>query len=133
MIKSVVVLGAGSAGQMAALTLRRTMPHLEVRVLRSPEIGVIGVGEGTTPYIRSYLFDFLRLDPDRFYAEPQPIWKLGGHFKWGPRGQFEYPFGSHFDRRDRGLLKDNGFFAEENCDDASIESALMSRQRVALP
>ena len=45
----ILVLGAGSAGLMAAVTLKRKLPGLAVTVVRSPEIGVIGVGEGTTP------------------------------------------------------------------------------------
>ena len=34
-IGSILVLGGGSAGLMAALTLKRKLPHLQVRVLRS--------------------------------------------------------------------------------------------------
>lgn len=48
MIQRILVLGAGSAGLMAAVTLKRKLPQLEVTVVRSPEIGVIGVGEGST-------------------------------------------------------------------------------------
>ena len=48
-IQRVLVLGAGSAGLLAAMTLRRKLPQLNVQVVRSPDIGVIGVGEGTTP------------------------------------------------------------------------------------
>ncbi|RYD63628.1 MAG: hypothetical protein EOP83_11720, partial [Verrucomicrobiaceae bacterium] len=46
-IRSVLVLGGGSAGLIAALTLKRLTPALEVTLVRSSEIGVIGVGEGT--------------------------------------------------------------------------------------
>ena len=45
-IKTVAILGGGSAGFMAALTLKRKLPDLQVTVIRSPDIGVIGVGEG---------------------------------------------------------------------------------------
>lgn len=48
LIQPIVVLGGGSAGFMVALTLKRKLRHLNVRVIRSPDIGVIGVGEGTT-------------------------------------------------------------------------------------
>jgi thioredoxin reductase len=44
-IKRIVILGAGSAGLLAALTLRRRT-RLDVEIIRSTDIGVIGVGEG---------------------------------------------------------------------------------------
>ena len=99
MIREVVVLGAGSAGLLAALTLRRRLPHLAVRVIRSPEIGVIGVGEGTTPGFPQFLFDFLGLKRSQFFSQVAPIWKLGGRFLWGPREGFNYPFETTFERR----------------------------------
>jgi tryptophan halogenase len=58
-------------------------PHLEVRVVRSPDIGVIGVGEGTTQLFPKYFFDQLRLKPAQFYAELKPTWKLGIRFHLG--------------------------------------------------
>ena len=55
-IQSVAVLGGGSAGLMVALTLKRKLPHLQIRVIRSPDIGVIGVGEGTTAAFPRHFF-----------------------------------------------------------------------------
>lgn len=43
MIQNILVLGAGSAGLIAAITLKRKIPTLSIRVARSPELGVIGV------------------------------------------------------------------------------------------
>ena len=39
MIADVLVLGGGSAGLLAALSLRSRLPDLRVRVVHSPEIG----------------------------------------------------------------------------------------------
>ena len=50
MIQSIVVLGGGSAGLITALTLKRRLPEVAVRVVRSKEIGIIGEGEGTTAF-----------------------------------------------------------------------------------
>ena len=44
MIQSILVLGSGSAGLIAALTIKRKIPQVSVRIVRSPEIGIIGVG-----------------------------------------------------------------------------------------
>ena len=46
--KSIVVVGGGSAGFLAAITLKARMPVLDVTVVHSSDIPIIGVGEGTT-------------------------------------------------------------------------------------
>ena len=56
MIKNVIVLGGGSAGFIAAITLKRKLPSLHVRVVRSQDIAVIGVGEGTTQLFPKFFF-----------------------------------------------------------------------------
>jgi tryptophan 7-halogenase len=130
-IQKIVVLGAGSAGLMAALAIRRVMPFVDVRVVRSPDIGVIGVGEGSTPNLRSFLFDFLRLDPDRFYAEAQPTWKLGIKFIWGPRKFFNFTFSPQVAGRMKGFPRPMGYYCEDSFDPLSVDSALMLADRTA--
>jgi len=98
MIKNVLVLGAGSAGLLASIAVKRKLPQLAVRVVRSPDIGVIGVGEGTTPNFPAHLFDFLGISRRRFYELAQPTWKLGIRFIWGPRGRFDYGFAHQLDQ-----------------------------------
>ena len=78
---------------MAAITLKRHAPVLDVTVVRSKEIGVIGVGEGSTVGFPRYLHTYLAIDPAEFYRVAQPSWKLGLRFiRWGPREQFHYSF-----------------------------------------
>lgn len=124
MIKKVVVLGSGSAGLLAALTLKRKLPTLDVEIVRDPSIGVIGVGEGSTPNFVRHLFDFLKIPLDRFYAKAQPTWKLGIRFKWGPRGQFNYTFDGGL--QDATNEIPNGYYWLENAENASVCSALMN-------
>ena len=47
-VNKVIVLGGGSAGFMAGGALRLRVSRLDVVVIRSRDIGVIGVGEGST-------------------------------------------------------------------------------------
>jgi len=132
MIANILVLGAGSAGLLAALTLRRRFPQLGIRVVQSPDIGVIGVGEGTTPAFPQFLFYQLGLHPARFYDDARPTWKLGLRFLWGPRPEFFYIFSRQFNFRRQGLPRNNGFYCEEDVEDLDLWSALARRNR-ALP
>ena len=130
MIKRILVLGAGSAGLLAAITLRKKLPAVAVWVVRSSEMGVIGVGEGTTPALPIHLFDFLGISQARFYAQAEPTWKLGIRFLWGPRDHFDYPFGARCNGKWKNLQRSNGFYVDEDFSGASLESALMEAGRV---
>src|SRR4051812_45017326 len=120
MIKNVLVLGAGSAGLLAAISLKRKIPQLSVRVVRSPDIGVIGVGEGTTPNFPEHMFGYLGISRRRFYELAQPVWKLGIRFLWGPRGQFDFPFAHQIDAQWSDLPRPNGFYCDEEFSDANL-------------
>ena len=93
-LRSVGVIGGGTAGYLTALALKRVFPQLKVTVVASSKIPVIGVGEATTPLLPKMLHNFLGLDVVEFYEKVRPTWKLGIKFVWGKPGDyyFNYPF-----------------------------------------
>lgn len=125
MIQNVVVLGGGSAGLLAALSLKKHLPQLAVRVVFSREIGIIGVGEGSTADLPNHLHGFLGIDPGDFHKRARPTWKLGVHFLWGPRASFDYSFTKTYVGAVKGLSRLAGYYAWENCDALDLNSALM--------
>jgi tryptophan halogenase len=132
MIQNVLVVGAGSAGLIAALSLKRKIPQLNVRIVRSPELGTIGVGEGTTPNFPDHLFNFLGISRKHFYAAAQPTWKLGIRFLWGPRPRFDYGFGHALDAHWSDLPRPNGFYCDEEFRNTDLCTALMFHDRAFL-
>src|SRR5688572_30994853 len=126
-IRNILVLGAGSAGLMAALTLKRKLPTLDVSVVRSPELGVIGVGEGTTIAFPKHFFEYLKLKPQQFYSSAEATWKLGIKFLWGPRKEFYYTFNYEFQQRMPELPRNNGFYFSDELQCAGPVSAFMSQ------
>ena len=125
MINQIIVLGGGSAGLMTALALRKQLPEVQVRIIRSPEIGVIGVGEGTTQVFPGFLGRDLEIPAGRVFSELQPIWKLGIRFLWGPRGEFFYSFSRQFNHRFKDLPRNNGYYCDEDIQNADLWSSLM--------
>lgn len=95
----IAIVGGGSAGYLAALTMRAFHPTVNITLIESSKIPIIGVGEATTSEIVPFLHGVLGFDPAEFYREVLPTWKLGIKFIWGPAGTtfFNYPF-------DRGPL-----------------------------
>lgn len=132
MISNVLVVGAGSAGLLAAVSLKRSFPELTVRVLRDPDTPVIGVGESTTPNIPQFLFETLKLSPRHFYQTTKATWKIGIHFLWGKRDGFEYTFTRQLDARWHDLPYCNGFYADEDFTHVDVGASLMQEKKAFL-
>jgi tryptophan 6-halogenase len=109
----VVVLGGGSAGWITACLLHKEWGARggSVTLVESPEIGIIGVGEGSTPQLKA-LIDHLGIDEADFMAACDATWKLGIRFTgWSERPGFAsyfHPFPGPVD-----LHTEPGFVA--NC------------------
>lgn len=126
---TVLILGGGTAGLLTALTLKTKLPGLHVRVVHSPAIGIIGVGEGSTTDLPSMLHGYLRLDPAEFHREVRPTFKLGVRFLWGPRDVFHYTFTNQVTGRPGGISREAGFAAWEDFSDLDPNNALMHAGR----
>ena len=93
----VVVLGGGSAGWITACLLHRQWAGKggAVTVVESPEIGIIGVGEGSTPQLKAF-FDMLGIAEAEWMPPCHATYKLGIRFNgWSERAGFEsyyHPF-----------------------------------------
>ena len=127
MIQNILVLGAGSAGLLTAITLKKKLPQLTVRIVRSSDFGVIGVGEGTTPAMPRHLFGYLGIKPGPFYARAEPTWKLGIRFLWGPRDHFDYTFTHQLDAQWDNLPRPNGFYSHDEFRATDLNAALMAQ------
>ncbi len=92
-IRTVGVIGGGTAGYLTALALRAKRPWLDVTLVESSTVPIIGVGEATVPLMVAFLHHYLGVEPEDFYREVRPTWKLGIRFDWGPNPEgFMAPF-----------------------------------------
>jgi len=95
-VRKVLVVGGGSSGWMAAAALATALSRdVQVQLVESDAIGIVGVGEATIPPMQKFN-RFLNLDERQFVAETNGTFKLGIEFhNWGRVGdKYLHQFGA---------------------------------------
>ena len=100
--KSIIILGGGTAGWMTANLLHRRWSEqgAEVSLIESKDIGIIGVGEGSTPQLKAF-FDEIGVAEAEWMPRCNATYKAGIEFYgWSDRPGFEryfHPFPTDVD------------------------------------
>ncbi|MEX0342276.1 MAG: FAD-dependent oxidoreductase, partial [Erythrobacter sp.] len=140
----VVVLGGGSAGWITACLLHHRWHARggQVTVVESPEIGIIGVGEGSTPQLKAF-FDHLGIEEAEWMAACDATYKLGIRFSgWSEREGHEsyfHPFPGPVDLHTEPrflhncALRRRGFDVPAHPDDWFLAEVLAQRRKAPQP
>lgn len=95
MIKSVTVLGTGTAGLIAALSLRQKYPWFEISLISSKDVGIIGVGEGSTEHWDEFI-RFVNIDHRDLIYKTDATIKIGILFRnWNKGTEYIHSVGYH--------------------------------------
>ena len=78
-IKDIIVVGGGSAGLVSALMIKQTFPNINLSIIYSNNIGIIGVGEGTTPNWNEFI-EYCDIDTIEFFLRTDATFKFGIEF-----------------------------------------------------
>jgi len=79
-MKKIIVLGGGAAGWLSALFVKKIFPNIEVKLIESEKIGILGAGEGSTPHLVNFL-KFLNIDIFNLIKETKGTIKHGINFE----------------------------------------------------
>lgn len=140
----ILVLGGGTAGWMAATLMAQRWRErpVAITVIESPEIGIVGVGEGSTPQLKHF-FDTLGIAEADWMPACNATWKNGIRFRgWSQAPGFEsyfHPFLSVIDVHTQQafflstLLRRNGFDVPAHPDPFFLSTRLANDRRGPLP
>ena len=96
-IKKFVIVGGGTAGWLAAATLGNIFrdSDVEIELVESDQVGIIGVGEATIPPLLKTI-ESLGIDQVDFIKKTQATFKWGIDFQdWHTKGEsYFHPFGT---------------------------------------
>lgn len=105
--RKIVILGGGTAGWMCANLIQHRLAakHFTTVVIESPDIGIIGVGEGSTPQLKVF-FDTLGIAEKEWMPICNATYKNGIRFvDWSlntKHTSYFHPFPSMPDRQTAG-------------------------------
>jgi len=95
-VKKIIIVGGGTAGWLSAGFLSSQLPGIDITVIHSKEIPIIGVGETTVPQFRNYL-EKMGLDENLWMRESGSTfkygvtfdnWRTGSDTRWQGFGDF---------------------------------------------
>ncbi len=98
----IMILGGGTAGWMAANLMAKRWQNksIDIVLVESADIGIVGVGEGSTPQLKLF-FDYLDIDESEWMPRCNATYKNGISFKnWSTKPGFSeyfHPFPSAID------------------------------------
>ena len=78
-VKSILVVGGGAIGWLTATAMKKKHPDLDVTLVESPKVPILGVGESTIPPLKN-LFDWIGIDENKWLSACHGIHKFGNHF-----------------------------------------------------
>ena len=83
-LNKILIVGGGTAGLVAALILKKRL-NIQVDLVYSKNVGIVGVGEGSTEHWREFM-EFIGINHYMLIKECDATYKSGIMFKnWGER------------------------------------------------
>lgn len=144
MPRKVLIVGGGTAGWMCAALMHHAWHALGVKItlVESDAIGIIGVGEGSTPKMRRF-FQKLGIRDEEWMPECNGTYKCGIRFpRWSTRHGYESYFHPFFTNSDDDsirafytnlVLRQHNIDAQANPDHFFLSNWVAKKRLAPLP
>jgi tryptophan halogenase len=89
-VKKIVILGGGAAGWFTAGYLKTKNPDIDITLIESKKVGILGVGESTIPQLGDF-FAEMGIEERDWMESTNSIYKLGNKFVgWNIEGKRDH-------------------------------------------
>jgi hypothetical protein len=90
-VNSIAIVGAGTAGLVSALILKTRFPNMKIDIICSKDIGIVGVGEGSTEHWKLFM-EHVGIDSKDLIQRADATFKLGVMFQnWVEDDYLHFP------------------------------------------
>jgi tryptophan halogenase len=100
-INDIIIVGGGTAGCISALILKTRFPQINIKIIESSNVGIVGVGESSTEHWK-YFCSYVGIPELSVILECNATFKLGVYFENWSENDFihtiSYPFNHLNDR-----------------------------------
>jgi len=140
-VKNIVIVGGGSAGWMTASTLVKQVKNVNITVIESPSVPIVGVGESTVGGIRRWM-RMVGITDEEFIKETDASYKLAIKFNnfYEKGNTWYYPFGYPY--LEENIFNRNDWFIKKSlspdtseCDMTDCyypQMALINQNKIAI-
>jgi len=96
-MKNIIIVGGGTAGLISALIIKRRFDKINIKVIKSKELGIIGVGESSTEHWTDFT-RYLGFNKTEIFQKTDCTYKTGVYFKnWTPKDYMHVVEGNFHD------------------------------------
>ncbi len=130
-IDSIIVVGGGTAGCIAALILKTRFPQKEVKIVESADVGIVGVGESSTEHWAQFC-SFIGLNQLDSILHCNATFKIGVYFDNWAENDFMHSIGSPFSKTIGGYFSNYGHVIATGQKPQKMQSDKTWKNEVAL-
>lgn len=128
-LEKISIVGGGTAGFITALILKTRFPHIDINIIRSQKIGIVGVGEGSTEHWNEFM-QYIGVPFQTVITECDATFKCGIMFRGWAKDDYLHSIGSESDIKNGQYFSVYGKLLSENAPNQMFNPPLTWSNRV---